>query len=1211
MIVPKLLVVLMYLLFLLPAAMIVSPSQDSFYGFHGFSQMDEELVSQFPTVIAQHSPFLSTAGAQPRPNPPSSLTLPHDHTPSSFQGISSRITSSKLIVSPSAEDEEEGEGQVGGADGSKVGVATVFEFVPPTAHGSMLSKTRPPLRPSLRHASFSDYDIGTIAEQVAEESEMVDAEENCRLVAEEKEGEVTVDAKEKQVSVENNGVDEGDRKTDKEIETTAKTAEEGEVGYILTTEIKASAEENGAVAKAKESQTSVEKPGCETDEGDRMAKDSQTTKKSLTSVRHTAKPEEGEGMAKDSQPQPSVEHAGKPAEAEEDEGMARDSQPQISVGRTQRPAEGEEGEGMARDSRTTAQHIQMTETTTMAKESEGVGRDSQTMSVKTPQAKVAEQTEKETTIDTQHQGSGESGERGSAVSGREGRAARRLLMQESISRGMQGIMAKVVSDTRQQQSFTRARKSHTHHHTTPSTLQMHPPEQPHTPSSPSPSSSSKRNIQVRPLICSPVMSTDLKRYPNFVFTPGPSQGAVKEEGEVGKVSSDQPEESNRSPSSSLSNLDQEEVEIVEVKAALVFGEESLGDDTEGREEGQEGREKEMEGEEREEKEGEKRGEEEEERVKEEEREGVKEEEERKEVKEGEKREEEEEREDEEEKEEGEVVEEKEEMEREEIEEREEQEGEEEKGEEGEEKNRDKVQEEGMVSSKQDQSTKQSQWEEESLKKEISVSHQEVQETSNCEQEELESRSKQEVRLSGHEDNTQEETKEEDGSSKQEVSLVSLSKQEVKGEESLQEDSKQEGFASAEKESFSKQEESSNPKQEGSVVSKQEESSPITPRTNHTHSSSHWVSKDTEYQTATPTSRHNHTHSPSPTTTLTPPQDYKTEMELVKPLSAILSRKFHPENSPPPMKASKSTSNLASTHTQPSTPTTGRREGGNTPRQGMRRSETDARLSSSGSQARTSVTKLRRPHSFHISKVLASPSLQVDFKFTKDEFIRRAALRGMVKKLAPGAPPPPPLPAGSRGMASRGTEPPSSATPTQKTTPGARREVVSDLDALVSQRGAWSSTPTGRPHSAELRQATPPKPHPQPPSAAAPVVRNKHSYREISARINVERERYRKKKAGLSRSDTDTLLQVHTRPSPCPLPTTPPPSANPPPSLSRTPSPGKRWGGRGEGTRVSPRWGRGGEGGRREFSRPTSAPVRQVDYAELLQDEEVELSYTEF
>ena len=103
---------------------------------------------------------------------------------------------------------------------------------------------------------------------------------------------------------------------------------------------------------------------------------------------------------------------------------------------------------------------------------------------------------------------------GPSVGVPESREARRLLMQASIERGMQGIMAKVVSETKQNSPSTR--KPYSRSHTAPSSI--HIPMEEHR-------AQAARKVQIRPLICSP---TDLKRYPNFVFTPAPSKGNVSD-----------------------------------------------------------------------------------------------------------------------------------------------------------------------------------------------------------------------------------------------------------------------------------------------------------------------------------------------------------------------------------------------------------------------------------------------------------------------------------------------------------------------------------------------------------------------------------------------------------------------------------------------------------------------------------------------------------
>jgi hypothetical protein len=178
---------------------------------------------------------------------------------------------------------------------------------------------------------------------------------------------------------------------------------------------------------------------------------------------------------------------------------------------------------------------------------------------------------------------------------------------------------------------------------------------------------------------------------------------------------------------------------------------------------------------------------------------------------------------------------------------------------------------------------------------------------------------------------------------------------------------------------------------------------------------------------------------------TPTSDtqYKTEMELVKPLSAFLNHKFSNNR---PLKGalnhsvstndlnlnvtSKSTSGLNST----------KASANNSPSLSMRRCVTDVQVGN-----RTSVTKLKRPHSFHVSKHQPkNGGGTVDF--TKDEFIRRAALQGMRKKPR--------------------SRPPSQDGPTSphRFAPTRAKEVVSDLDALLLQRKASNESTTPKSHS---------------------------------------------------------------------------------------------------------------------------------------------------
>ena len=160
-------------------------------------------------------------------------------------------------------------------------------------------------------------------------------------------------------------------------------------------------------------------------------------------------------------------------------------------------------------------------------------------------------------------------------------------------------------------------------------------------------------------------------------------------------------------------------------------------------------------------------------------------------------------------------------------------------------------------------------------------------------------------------------------------------------------------------------------------------------------------------------------------------NYSTEMELVQPLSAILYRKISDSATVrSPLKASVSTNDIRTervtqnhTHYSP-----GR----------MRRSTTDVAVE------RTSVTKLKRPHSFHISKHqpknTASSTPGVDF--SKDEFIRKAALKGLTRK-----------PRAKRGSQEQPTSPSRVAT--------VGKEVVADLDALVQLRHVYGAEPGSR------------------------------------------------------------------------------------------------------------------------------------------------------
>lgn len=167
---------------------------------------------------------------------------------------------------------------------------------------------------------------------------------------------------------------------------------------------------------------------------------------------------------------------------------------------------------------------------------------------------------------------------------------------------------------------------------------------------------------------------------------------------------------------------------------------------------------------------------------------------------------------------------------------------------------------------------------------------------------------------------------------------------------------------------------------------------------------------------------------------TPTSDplYQTQMELVKPLSALLNHKFIDTTSKrQPLKSS--LKNSVSTNDLNVTVTV---NAGDNSSLGLRRSCTDVPV------GRTSVTKLKRPHSFHVSKRLSKDGGVVDF--TKDEFIRSVALQGMTKKPR------------SRQPSQDGPTPPYQVIPSKA------KEVVSDLDALLLLRKASNvnTTPKG-------------------------------------------------------------------------------------------------------------------------------------------------------
>ena len=111
------------------------------------------------------------------------------------------------------------------------------------------------------------------------------------------------------------------------------------------------------------------------------------------------------------------------------------------------------------------------------------------------------------------------------------RWTQRQLMQQSINQGMKGIMAKVISETKQ--SSPKVKKLHLRSHTLPA-IPLHKSPSPSSSPSPSPLDSitstpldiKNGSIEVRALVCSPVTSTDVKLYPNFVFTPLPKQNTV-------------------------------------------------------------------------------------------------------------------------------------------------------------------------------------------------------------------------------------------------------------------------------------------------------------------------------------------------------------------------------------------------------------------------------------------------------------------------------------------------------------------------------------------------------------------------------------------------------------------------------------------------------------------------------------------------------------
>ena len=166
------------------------------------------------------------------------------------------------------------------------------------------------------------------------------------------------------------------------------------------------------------------------------------------------------------------------------------------------------------------------------------------------------------------------------------------------------------------------------------------------------------------------------------------------------------------------------------------------------------------------------------------------------------------------------------------------------------------------------------------------------------------------------------------------------------------------------------------------------------------------------------SRHRYTTSARFMSVIKDRPHYQSDMDLLQPLSNILDTKLNYSHGNI-HRASSSTASINSEASQSakSSPS-------------FRRTMTDY-----SSPKKTSVTKLKRPHSFHVSKFVKSSSSCTDF--TKDEIIRKAALEGRPRKLNP------------KGQKVNGTATP--VTPSRKVLLPPSQEAVTDLDVLLQER----------------------------------------------------------------------------------------------------------------------------------------------------------------
>ena len=877
----------------------------------------------------------------------------------------------------------------------------------------------------------------------------------------------------------------------------------------------------------------------------------------------------------------------------------------------------------------------------------------------------------------------------------------RQLMQESISRGMQGIMTRVVSETKQVSSPAGARiaKPHARSSTAPpSTLQYRDTDER------KPTPPHKRAIQVRPLICSPVVATEFKRYPNFVFTP-----AHKDQQLSGESDSDLDRESHLGDASL--SIDRE----VDIVGPLILEEEGKG------KEGGEEEESESEGGEEEDEEG-KEGEGEE---------GESEEEEEEEEGEGEGEEEEEEEKSEEQREAEKSLREEGEAERESLEESETL---------SEVKKVEEMREalEESIQAREEIGEGERGIEEKELKEGVlTQSDSEVAEEDNI----LEERSvsiEDDIRIevSLHVESSTAIIREQQPNlmkppspstdspgSKAPLDISSRDThpyhpsaeipQSSSDHESLSEEP-QRHFSSAlssSTESANNQLHHSRPVKSAvnlspaNLITSRPQSarafsvehtfaseltrpgsaghgvallpdkpSYLIDRELHRPSSANMLSCSSQSIKSSSSNESERLHLASggaqqSVTRAKSPQNYRTQMELVKPLSALLRRKFSDADTHQQLVKSRSMASNLNKNEDSKMADDTKQTRSTTSSPVMRRSRTETPIS-----RRTSVTNLKRPHSFHVSKFQSSSSAASSstVDFTKDEFIRKAALKGMVKK-----------------SQTKKTPQPQNQTTNSKSTQDLRavglkanaKEVVSDLDALVLKRRTSSAgTPRQTPtlvtrstHSIPcepLTHSTPREPQFPPNSLArmspdeqasatrsdratsenrTPVAVKRHSSYEATldmhpnstnSSLTSNSQEYRNSVENIQASPNVLKHQTPTKSNHA----TPQTQENTPPKRplvknrhsyreisathrnkalkrSKTEASSLLVG------RSRDMWETPVEGGisirtldsspyrdRRGAARPTSAPVRQngnVDYAELLQDDAVEMSWTQF